>query len=543
MSTSEPIGKSAQRPARFFTRQATGLVREASWGDAALYNFFGGAIPVTLVFVFLFGPAFYPGADLRLSTIVALALTLPSALMFALLQAAIPRAGGDYAWLSRIVHPAIGFASNLSTSLWYCFFIALNATLLGSAAFAPLLRVLAGTTKSPELASAADFASSQVGIIVIGGAVIVFAALLLTFGRGLRTYLRVQRIGGIYWFLTAVVLAAAVVALVDAGTFQQRFDEYVANLGGPSGAAQLVLNEAAYAEAPFDLGKTILAQTLPFYALGFVFISAYLGGEIKDARHSTLLAMPGAQIVAAISIFVVIAAYVGSIGNPFLASLGLVDPAVYGFAAIPNYIELAAIASGSAVLGVLMMSGMVVFFVIVAAVPMILVSRNLFAWGFDQLVPEAVADVNESTHSPVNAIAIVAVVSIAVVIILALNPELTGLVGLLGLVLTYVAVAIAGILFPYRRGDVFKSSPYNGRVGNVPWFVIVGVAALVTSAALVAVLLLDENSGTSLSLNPDRALFALAVFVAGVPLWYLIKAIQRSRGVNIELAYKEIPPD
>ena len=72
---------------------------------------------------------------------------------------------------------------------------------------------------------------------------------------------------------------------------------------------------------------------------------------------------------------------------------------------------------------------------------------------------------------------------------------------------------------------------------------IVGVAALVTSAALVAVLLLDENSGTSLSLNPDRALFALAVFVAGVPLWYLIKAIQRSRGVNIELAYKEIPPD
>ena len=62
MSTSGPIGELAQRPARFFTRQATGLVREASWGDAALCsNFFGGAIPVTLVFVFLFGPAFYPG--------------------------------------------------------------------------------------------------------------------------------------------------------------------------------------------------------------------------------------------------------------------------------------------------------------------------------------------------------------------------------------------------------------------------------------------------------------------------------------------------
>ena len=92
--------------------------------------------------------------------------------------------------------------------------------------------------------------------------------------------------------------------------------------------------------------------------------------------------------MAAISIFVVIAAYVGSIGNPFLASLGLVDPAVYGFAAIPNYIELAAIARpGVLSLAFLMMSGMVVFFVIVAAVPMILVSRNLFAWGFDQLVP------------------------------------------------------------------------------------------------------------------------------------------------------------
>jgi amino acid transporter len=536
-------GAASGQPIKVFTRQATGLVREASWFDAALYNFFGAAIPVTLVYVFLFGPAFYPGADLRVSTLIALLLTLPSALIFALLQAAIPRAGGDYAWLSRIVHPAVGFASNLSTSLWYCFFIALNATLLGTAALAPLLRVIAGTTGSPDIASAAEFALSAPGVIVIGIAVIGLAAVLLTFGRGLRTYLRAQKITGIYWILATVFLAAVVVFLVDATTFEERFDQYIANLGGPADAYQLVLTEGAYSETPVDARATVLAQTLPFYALGFIFISAYLGGEIRESRYSTLLAMPGAQIVAGITIFIVIAAYLGSIGNPFLASLGVVDPAMYGLTSVPNYLELAAIASGSSVLGIVMMAGMVAYFLIIAAVPMILVSRNILAWGIDRLVPERLADVNESTHSPVAAIVLVSIVSIVLVVILALDPSLTGLVGLLGLVLTYVAVGVAGLLFPYRRRDLFETSPFSGRVAGVPWVALVGVAATVTSLGLVAILLIDENSGTSLSLNPDRALFAIAVFLGGIPVWYLIRAIQRRRGVNIELAYKEIPPD
>jgi amino acid transporter len=528
---------------QFFTRKATGLVRQASPFDAALYNFFGAAIPVTLVFVFLFGPAFYPGANLVLATLVALLLCMPIAVTFALLQSAIPRTGGDYAWLSRIVHPAIGFSSNLSTSLWYCFFVAVNATLLVSNGLAPLIRVIGGMTGNNSLASVADNLRTPAATFVLGAIVVLLAAAMLSFGHGLRTYLSIQRWTGVFWISTTMLLAGLVVFLASPNQFTANFDTYVQNLGGPADAHAFVLSSGGYTDPGFSLSNSILAQTLPFYALGFIFISAYIGGEIKSGRYSTLLAMPGAMLIATFGIIALIVVYVGTIGTPFLASIGLVDPTTYGLTFAPNYLELAAIASGSPIVGVLLTLGIMVFQLMAVAVPMVLLSRNLFAWSFDRIAPSAMADVSSSTASPVKAVAVAATVSILLVAVLAFEPSLTALVGLLGLVLTYVAVCIAAAVFPYRRKALFEGSPFNNRVGGIPMVTIWGVAGTITSAAICGLLLLDQNSGTSLALNPDRAALAVAIFLAGIPIWYVIRAIQRSRGVDIELAYAEIPPE
>jgi amino acid transporter len=204
---------------------------------------------------------------------------------------------------------------------------------------------------------------------------------------------------------------------------------------------------------------------------------------------------------------------------------------------------MAAIAANNIVIGLLIVLGFTIGFVVWVPQTIVLISRGLFAWSFDRLVPEAVADINPRTHSPINATLIIMVAGMIAVIVVALNPSLSAVVGLFGLTITYVCVSIAGILFPYRQRDTFEASPYKQRLAGIPILSIVSAISLVTALIIEWILLTDQNSGTSWALNQKTDLVALGVFFGGLPLYYILRAIQRSRGIDVDLAYKEIPPD
>jgi hypothetical protein len=91
--------------------------------------------------------------------------------------------------------------------------------------------------------------------------------------------------------------------------------------------------------------------------------------------------------------------------------------------------------------------------------------------------------------------------------------------------------------------DVFAASPYSQRLGGVPVVSIVGVLSLIASVIIAGILLRDPNSGTSWEFNRGTVLLAIGVFIAGLPIYYILRAVQAGRGVDVDLAYKEIPPD
>lgn len=533
---------------RFFARQATGLVREVSWVDAAIYNLIWSSVPLAIAFVLAFGTAFYIGGDLYLATLIAFVFCLPTAVLYAMLSAAVPRSGGDYTWISRAIHPAIGFASNLSFSFWATFFIGIYAVYLGFYGIGPTLRVIAAYTRNPGLLSLSDFFFSSTGVLVSGAIIVLLSAAMLSFGRGLRGFMRFQRWAFVVWAIGAVILPVAVVLLTSPATFAANFDAYTQGLGSPAGAYDAMVADSGYSPAPVTLAATILAVTLPYYTLGFIFQSAYFGGEIKAARRSTLLSIPGAQVVAVVAILLSIFAFLPNVGAGLLAATGnqlfaVSDYSQYGFTFAPLYTELAAIASGNVVVGTIIAFGMLLLFIVFVPQTMILISRNLFAWSFDRLMPTWTAEVNPRTHSPVNAMIVIAVVGLISVAIVGFNQNLTFIVGLLGLSWTYVAVAVAAIMFPSRQPDTFQASPYNQRWGGIPVMQIVGVLALIGMLAIVWVLLSDPNSGTSLAVNPERVALGIGVWVLGIVLYFVIRAVQASRGVNVDLAYREIPPE
>ena len=70
-----------------FVRDATGLVREVSWVDAAIYNMIWASVPLAIAFLLLFGPGFYTGGNLYVATIAALVLTVSTGFLYAMLSA------------------------------------------------------------------------------------------------------------------------------------------------------------------------------------------------------------------------------------------------------------------------------------------------------------------------------------------------------------------------------------------------------------------------------------------------------------------------
>jgi len=532
---------------RFFTRQATGLVREVSWVDAAIYNLIWSSVPLSVAFVLAFGPAFYVGGDLMTATVLAFVLALPCAVLYAVLSAAVPRSGGDYTWVSRTLHPSLGFASNLAFSFWATFFIGIYAVYLGFYGIGPVLRVAAVYTGNSSILSASDFFFSPGGVVITGALLVVLSALVLSFGRGLRGFMRFQRWAFVLWVIGSVLLPVVILALVGQDAFKANFDSYAQKLGGAPGAYDAYVAAGQYAGAAMDLGATFLTVTLAYYTLGFIFQSAYFGGEIKQGKRNTLLSIPGAQVIAVVMILASVAVFVPNAGAGLLAGTGAqlfgTDLSATGFTFAPLYTELAAIASGNLAIGLVITVGMFLLFVLFVPQTMILLSRNLFAWSFDRLMPDRIAEVSERTHSPVNAMIVIAVVSLISVVIVGTNQNLTFIVGLFGLTVTYLFVSVAGIFFPYRQRDTFEASPYNARVGGVPIVSIIGVLSLIGMALISYVLLSDQNSGTALAVNPERVALALIVPIVGFVAYFIIKAIQQTRGVNIDLAYREIPPE
>jgi basic amino acid/polyamine antiporter, APA family len=542
--SSGPAGmQSKGRGDQVFVRQATGLVREASVVDATIFNLIWASLPLGIALIFLYGPAFYTTASLPWSVILAAVIALPIAATYAILASAMPRSGGDYVWVTRNLHPALGFMSNLTFNFWITYFIGIYATLLGSWGLSSVFRLLAADTGNTAFLSPADFFVTKLGVIVLGAALVLLSGLLFVFGRGIETFLRFQRWGFLLWVVGGILVAGIVMLFTSHDTFVSNFNSYVKALGGPANAYDAAVKAGGYSATASTFGGSLLGVTLPYYALGFLFQSAYFGGEIKRGRGVHMVSIVGAVLITTAILLFFVLIFIDRVGMPFLAAVGGAAPSSYGMSFAPLYAELAAISSGNIVFGLLITVGFTVGFIVWVPQTIVLISRSIFAWSFDRLVPEKLAEVDSRTHSPVIATLVIMVAGLIAVIILALNPTLTAIVGLLGLTVTYIMVSLAAILFPYRQPDAFASSPFNGRLAGIPIVSVIGALSLVTSVVVAGILLTDQNSGTSWVVNRNTVIMVAAVVVAGPILYYVLRAIQSSRGVNVGLAYKEIPPD
>jgi basic amino acid/polyamine antiporter, APA family len=534
---------------RLFVRRSTGLVREASALDATIFNaVFSAPVGATLAIGVLWALSAFPGADPVWATIIAVVLNIPVLIMMALLASSMPRTGGDYVWVSRILSPPLAMISNFAAALSAMIGATFWARFFPVFALGPVLVALGVFFDNPTMVEwGTNFQTKNEWIFVGGLSMIVLITAILM--AGVKTTFRWQNV---FWSIAMVGTFVAFAALLLGNTagFTENFNSFNGDFGG--GTTEDVIAAAGTAGVAPDLAN--FDATLPTVFAIMVFMmwnwwSVYLSGELKSAsdRGRQLSVMFGALLFDGLFIVIGLVLFFNVVPYDLAAALNTAGNAAYAIPSGPWYQFLASLVHSIPVLAVIIL-GSFLFWSLPAMVGNTFMPiRSVFAWAFDRLLPEKLAEVNERTHSPVPAILLVMGLVTAMLAWSVLSTDFfTWLaLGVEAGVVCVVIVGIAAILFPSRRPDLYQASPANIRFAGIPVLYI--VAPLSILVMLFLVWLTVTYPALALAGNPDNLwqipAFMGMIVVIGLVLYFGAKAVRSSQGIDVDLVYRELPPE
>jgi basic amino acid/polyamine antiporter, APA family len=167
------MSSEAKQGASVYRRQATGLVREMSSFDVAWWGIAGTGGLYLLFYFMPYAQAFLPGANLGLAIVLCLLVMIPLYALYAAMGSAMPRAGGDYVYQSRILHPAVGFAFPFSwfTIVWIAVFVAFGGYVVANLGLAPVFLLLGAEYGNASFSSFATWVQTATGNFVVSFAI------------------------------------------------------------------------------------------------------------------------------------------------------------------------------------------------------------------------------------------------------------------------------------------------------------------------------------------------------------------------------------
>jgi amino acid transporter len=108
-----------------------------------------------------------------------------------------------------------------------------------------------------------------------------------------------------------------------------------------------------------------------------------------------------------------------------------------------------------------------------------------------------------------------------------------------GTLFSMVAVMITGLVFPYRRKDIYDKSPIKQKVGGVPVVSILSAIALVFLGIFLYFYLGYPEIGFW---APMSVTLFVGVWVVGFAIYAVSYLIRRRQGIDLGMLFREVPP-
>jgi amino acid transporter len=559
---------------KLFARKATGLVREfgllvaimvplanaigvgwqlrvfqgMGWNPLPRTEYLAGIPPVTMAF---------------LVTGIGCLLSIYA---FAVVTAAMPRSGGGYIAISRLLSPLWGVIATLFQ--WMSVSVAYGQIAVFVMEAVLIFGGLAGL-------GAMGFLGTNVGLFLFGVLIIVLFSAIASMGARMTGRL----LQWIFWIPVAILGVVLVLFVISTPASMEAGMQAQYGASGTAYVQQALDTGLADAGSDNTYWGVVMGSILATYWAFIGYGSTnFIAGEVKESGRNLPKAMIAATALITF-IYIVVSWLLSSAGAKagVVQGYDLVGAVAYMVFGGGSFGDLAGIGPWMPVFAHIQGAGMgagtlvgwltLIFAVLWAAndiPPFILsCSRMLFAMAFDRVLPEKIADVNEKYHSPVNAII---VTSAAAVLGAAGEAGLfseTGVwlgetwqsfingfgVGPTNLwdAIFYASFAVAAFVFPSVKPELFEKAPFKASKAVVQ---VVAALAVLFNLFFLYIFVVDERAYNLPGFleAPSFAGFAgwlATIIIALVAIYYYTSSKRKAKvtGVDYSTIFTEIPPE
>jgi len=476
------------------------------------------------------------GTNIAMGFVLATVLSIPFVLLYSTFSAAMPNTGGDYVWVSRILHPSLGFAINLYITLIMLSWPAINAAAIMPAFISTGLigtSIVTGNSAYTNLATALN----QPWVIF------VITALPLVLLLGTRKSVRFIWVGFLAGGLALIIIVATFLSVGNSA--------FVSNFNAVSAVKynDLVTSATTNGFSPsITLVGTFVASVFALInTLGYNFNSYYVG-EIKQANsmRTQLIATLGSLLIFGVSGYLVYYSLYSFVGTNFVNSVLYLFNNVPSRYPLPFIMPVAsayiAYATNIAFLPLLVNVLLAISYSVSNVAFAFVAVRNFFAWSFDRVLPAKIASV-DARGSPWFAV----LVATAIAEVWAVLEQYTPISAMLaydvtGFALAWAIVSVTAIIFPYVKKEIFQSIPeqLRGKMLGTYKITLAGIIGLIASLLMAYSSLWPTYIG---ALNPVYFATMIGPFLIGIPIFFVARYIRGRQGILLNLAYKVIPPE
>jgi len=485
--------------------------------------------------------------------------------------AAMPRSGGGYVTISRVVHPFVGYNAG-----WLMFLAeAFSYGLIGVAVFEAIM-IFFNIALAPEAAISFDATTLLAGGVVI---IVIFTALAL-FGVRLYGWL-IKGMFAIPAIITIAFFAMWIAGIMDPSLIAKGVEDV---MGAPPSTfmTQAInsgmtdpANVATFSDAfSFALGGAFWAY-MGWYSVTFV------AGEVKEANKK----LPMVVLVSGVIIMLI---YLGASSISSLGAMSVAETTdaaghkwsffqAYSWlsygplteaqeaardAAIPNFqgawttgiASMVARGMGMSWLSLIIAVGGVLWLANDIPPFLLVASRTFFAMSFDRMMPEKFAEVSERWHSPTWSLIITGVFGVVGCIAEA-NPaigdiklgEYTAFAGVVGTDIYDAAFltlfCVSCMLLPLERKEIYDRAAVKHSVGFV---VLLGALATLGAAYCLGIFIKESLFFIfTPASTADLASFAgfWGLIAVGILLYVYYMYRNATKGVDMRTLYISIPPE
>ena len=526
-----------------FVREATGIVRGLSVRDVFMISVAGASLQMNFLWLFSWPDLTFPGSSPFWIVTFGLVMVIPVALVYGFLGAAMPRSGGDYIYTSRILRPDIGFMASFVVGMVFLLILGIDIMYMVSTSIAPIFSVAGVLFNSSSLLAISTAVSAPMNTFVIGVVIIVLTiAAVMT---------RVTTATKITWIFMGLSILGAVITLgLLLGTTREAFvATWNAKMGQYQTYDQIVTTAKGLGWTPSTPSLYASLSALAFAGWiynGFIWPS-YVGGEIKRASKSMIVG-----ILVGVAFLWLFYWVVGELswavtGKDWASAINWLATNYPNKYTIPSYPWLSFITpllTDNPVLIWLLLLSYVAAWTAANLATALCATRILFSWSFDRVMPRALSNVSERFQAPTWATITVGIIGIIGLGVATFTGIFNYFLNTAAMVLlVYAIVSTAAIVFPFRRKEIFESSPamVKTRLAGVPLISILGVIALISSLYGSYYALTNSVMGP---LDVASYSMVAGIFILGFVIYYIAKAYRlKTEALDLGLLIKTIPPE